>query len=66
MLTFTRAQRRMLADKLRDAANVAAGAMVFGQFLGGGGFSLRVAVAGLIVWTIFPGSAIGLTQGDPS
>jgi hypothetical protein len=66
MLKLTRWQRRMIAEKLVDVANVAAGAMIFGQFLAGRGFSLRVAIYGLTVWTGFFACAIALTQGDPS
>lgn len=50
MLVLQREQRRLLAETLRDIANVAAGAMVFGQFLAGQGFSPRVALLGLTVW----------------
>jgi hypothetical protein len=35
---------------LRDVANIAAGALVFGQFLGDSAFSTALAVLGLAVW----------------
>ena len=35
MLRLTREQRRLLAEKLPDTANVAAGVLVFGPFVGG-------------------------------
>jgi hypothetical protein len=47
----------MFADKLPDAANLAIGALVFGQFLGPARFSLRVALIGLVVWLVFIGWA---------
>ena len=39
MVRFTQEQRQMLIDKLSDAANLALGALVFGQFLGDRPFS---------------------------
>lgn len=48
-LKLKRGQRAMFADKLPDTANLAIGALVFGQLLGTE-FSARVAVLGLAVW----------------
>jgi hypothetical protein len=56
MLRWTRSQRAMFADKLPDAANLALGALVFGQFLGAD-FSPLLAAAGGIVWVFFMGWA---------
>ena len=50
MLLLNDAQRALLADKLCDAANLAAGALFFGQFLGGRPFSLTLALSGLGSW----------------
>ena len=50
MVGFTKEQRRMLMDKLPDAANLALGALVFGQFLQGRPFSRLLAAAGVAVW----------------
>ena len=50
MLEFTGAQRAFLAETLRDAANVAAGAMVFGQFLSERPFSFVLGGLGVSVW----------------
>ena len=47
----------MLAEKLPDTANLALGAMVFGQFLASG-FSWIVAVVGLALWLLFMATAI--------
>ena len=55
-------QRALFAETLRDVANIAAGAMVFGQFLGERPLSPRVALLGLTVWAalvIFATSIIG-------
>lgn len=62
MLVLKRAQRAMFADKLPDAANLAMGALVFGQFLGDG-FSSRIAVLGLALWAFFMGWAAVMAGG---
>lgn len=49
-LVLTTEQRGMLVDKLPDGANLALGALVFGQFLGDGPFSLDVAALGVAAW----------------
>lgn len=61
MVRLTRKQRQLLVDKLLDAANLALGAMVFGQFLSDRSFSLALALTGFITWvTLFVwGTAIG-------
>jgi len=51
MLRLTRSQRTILADKVMDAANVAAGALVFGQFLADR-FSIALFFAGLGLWSL--------------
>ena len=48
MLELKQGQRAVLVDKLPDFANVAAGAMVVGQFLSDRPFSPGVAAFGLI------------------
>jgi hypothetical protein len=50
MLRLSREQRRTLADKLPDAANLALGALVFGQFLQERPFSPVLAATGVGVW----------------
>jgi len=50
MVGLTTEQRRMLIDKLPDAANLALGALVFGQFLQDRLFSRQLAAAGVAVW----------------
>lgn len=58
MLLLNQAQRAMLVDKVPDLANLAVGALFFGQFLGDRPFSFTVALCGvgmwgmLIAWTI--------------
>ena len=52
MLRLKRAQRTLLAETLRDIANLAAGAMIFGQFLADAVFSQRVALGGMFLWIV--------------
>jgi hypothetical protein len=52
MLKLNREQRALLADKLSDLANLAAGALVFGQFLADRRFSPIIAVFGVVGWIL--------------
>ncbi len=52
MLELTEGQRRVIVDKVPDMANVAAGGMVFGQFLADRPFSIAVAAAGAAAWAV--------------
>lgn len=52
MVGLTSEQRQMLMDKLPDAANLALGALVFGQFLGDRPFSLLLGVTGAVGWVV--------------
>jgi hypothetical protein len=63
MLRLNQEQRILLAEKLSDAGNLAAGALVFGQFLADR-FSVMLAAAGLAVWMILIGSASFLLKGS--
>jgi len=47
MVRLTRDQRMVVLDKFPDVANLAVGALVFGQFLGEGPYSLGLAGAGI-------------------
>ncbi|MBI3399823.1 MAG: hypothetical protein HY048_00260 [Acidobacteria bacterium] len=55
---MTREQRRLLADKLPDTANVAAGVMVFSPLVGGQHLSAASFVIGAFVWFAAFGSAL--------
>ena len=52
MVGLNREQRRTLADKLPDMANVAVGALVFGQFLSDRPFSPIAAIDGGVLWIL--------------
>jgi hypothetical protein len=62
MLRWDQRQRAMFADKLPDVANLALGALVFGQFLGQQ-FSLLAAVTGLVLWVGLMGWAVHFARG---
>ena len=62
MLRSSTEQRRLLADKLLDLANVAAAALVFGQFLGDGRLSPAAIVAGFLIWMGLAGFALVLQR----
>ena len=66
MVELTNGQRALLADKLPDVANIAAGALVFGQFLSDRTFSLPLAAAGVALWAFLFGCAAVLARKDPS
>jgi len=62
MLRLSTEQRRLLADKLLDAANVAAGALLFGQFLGEAAYSIPLGMLGVAVWLVLVAFSITLTK----
>lgn len=64
MLDLNPAQREMLVDKLPDAANLAAGALFFGQFLGDQPFSLVLAISGIAAWAVLIAWALVLAGGE--
>ena len=66
MLELNRHQRAVLADKLPDIANVAAGALVFGQLLGERTFSFWLAAGGLALWAFLLACSVVLTGGNES
>jgi hypothetical protein len=64
MLRLDRNQRRVLADKLPDAANAAVAALVFGQLVAGHPVSMAVAVSGTLLWVWLLACALILTEGE--
>ena len=66
MLVLDREQRKLLAETVRDIANIAAGAMVFGQLLADGMFSPWLAFGGIAVWIAFVAYALALARGEKS
>lgn len=66
MLKLKPGQRALLAETLRDIANLAAGAMVFGQFLSDRVFSSTLALCGLGVWMLLVAYAVALAGRNSS
>jgi hypothetical protein len=65
MLRLSQKRRSLLAEALVDAANVAAGALLFGQFLSNQPLSAVRMVVGLAVWIILVGLAIAFAEEEP-
>ena len=63
MIRFSRRQRAALGETLRELANFAAAALVFGQFVGQQLLSWRVLLAGGTLWLVFVSYALVL-EGD--
>ena len=63
MLLLNREQREMLVDKLPDLANLAIGALSFGQFLADRPFSFTLAICGAAIWLALMAWAIALADG---
>ena len=62
MLEWNKEQRRVLIDKLADAANVAAGGLLFGQFLSDRPFSTVTALCGIGAWVLLMGWSLHLAR----
>ena len=61
MLRLKRTQREMLADKLPDTANLALGALVFGQFLAATS-SMALLILGMALWTLIMAAALHFAE----
>ena len=64
MLESRERQRAVLIDKAPDLANVAAGALIFGQLLGERPISLVIALAGMSLRHVLTGIAMFLARKD--
>ena len=63
MIRLNQMQRGILIDKVPALANLAAGAMTFGQFLSQGPFSWLVAASGITLWFFLTAGAITIARG---
>jgi hypothetical protein len=63
MLRLSRRRRDLLADKFPDAANVALGALAFGQFLGAQPVSLILVSIGTTTWLALRLLALWVSEG---
>ncbi len=66
MLPLTQTQRALASDKLADLANLAAGALVFGQAFAGasGALMLLTGAAGLVLWGLLSWTAMKVAKED--
>lgn len=62
MLRWNDQQRAVLIDKLADVANVAAGGLLFGQFLSNRFFSIIAASCGVAVWVLLMSGSMYLAR----
>ena len=62
MLSLSDGQRQLLVDKLPDVANLAIGALFFGQFLSDRPFSIALALFGTGAWMALMSLAIAFVR----
>ncbi|HEY5617117.1 MAG TPA: hypothetical protein VIK60_04190 [Vicinamibacterales bacterium] len=60
MVRLTERRRAVLAEKFGDLANYAVAALVFGQAVGEGSFSVSIGIAGIVIWLLFIGATVVL------
>ena len=63
MLDLKPRRRQVLRETLRELANLFAGAMVVGQFVGDQPLSSWVLIGGVAMWAILVGLALVLAGG---
>jgi len=63
MLKLNQRQRALVADKLFDVGNLAAGALVFSQFLGERPVSPALVGAGIVTWIVFLVLSVAAARG---
>jgi hypothetical protein len=61
---LTTRQRQALSETVRELANLAAGALVLGQFVGEQAASPGIIVAGALIWLVFVSFALVLNGED--
>lgn len=64
MIRLTTARRRVLIAHLPELANVAAGSLLFGQFLSERPYSLALALGGVVVWLLLIVAVFALVEGE--
>ena len=62
MLRLGPRRRRLLAETLRELANLVVGALVLGQFLVQQAPSPWVMFTGIALWFVFAGTSLWLTE----
>jgi hypothetical protein len=66
VLRLQQAQRRVLVAHLPELANVAAGSLLFGQFLSERPYSLGLAAVGVGAWAVLIGAVFVIAAGERS
>ena len=66
MVGLNKTQRQILIDKVPALANLAAGAMIFGQFLNPRPFSWVVAASGIALWVFLTVCAMAIARREES
>ena len=64
MLRLTSARRRVLVTHLPELANIAAGSLLFGQFLADRTYSVGLAVLGVAAWFGLMGIVFLFADGE--
>jgi hypothetical protein len=64
MIRLQSGQRRVLVAHLPELANVAAGSLLFGQFLSERPYSPGLALLGIATWVVLIGCVFVLAAGE--
>ena len=64
MLRLTARQRTVLLEKVPDVANLAIGALLFGQFVGSQPFSPWSALTGFVIWIVLMAMTLSIARED--
>jgi hypothetical protein len=65
MLRLKPHQRAALGETVRDLANLSAGALALGQFVGQQSPSWRLILAGALIWLVLVSLALALLGDNP-
>ena len=64
MIRLKSRQRTLLLEKVPDVANLAVGALVFGQFIGEQPFSIGLAFVGIATWSVLIAFPLVIAGGE--
>lgn len=63
MLRLRPRRRAVLVETLRELANLTAGALVLGRFVGQQPFSFALVLGGIAAWFVLVGLALSIAEG---